>query len=170
MAGNPWERTVSVLSIWGYDDVEHGRPELCSGTPCLPENAEYVQYWNREQDGMFMTVMEDKGTKGFLAISPMKMGVIQLSRAVLTLFYVGKEQNLKDLRAMHSRMRCPLNSSCCENKVGIYDVDDPAEVFLGSISDEDYSMYEKIIKKGIRTVARKKSDFCKSRCNYDPDL
>lgn len=162
-AKNPVQEITICLERFGYDRPQPGRPNLCPGTPCLDEGAEYVQLWNEKKDAMFLlkNEKERESSFGIMGGIPAMMVVEKNS---LSLYYVGPEKYLDGLDVLHEPVDCPNGGKGCDQYMKVYRVADVTEALFKKIGKEKLKVAEKIFKEEAVKIAAKKNAFCDAKC------
>jgi hypothetical protein len=145
---NPIQDHAICLDRFGYSHVRRGRPQLCPGTYCFEENAQYYQFWNEANDGMFLLKHTVRPESQVVATAPMPI-VLFANINHLNSYFVGSEDELKRLGIQHEVMTCPLNKEPCNQPFKTYVVTGIIDAFLASVGEKDVQRYMDIIKEEI---------------------
>jgi len=156
IASNPIQESAVCLDRFGYSRTKRGRPQLCPGTYCFEEKADYYQFWNDEQSNMFLLKHTVRPESQVVATAPMPI-VLFANINHLNSYFVGSEDELKRMGMQYEVMTCPTTGEPCKQPFKTYEVTGIAEAFLASVGEKEAIRYMNLIKEEIEKV-NKKSD------------
>jgi len=160
--GSSYSNPIQASALWldrlGYFRVRRGRPQLrCLGTYCFEENAQYYQFWNEANNGMFLLKHTVRPESQVVATAPIPI-VLFANVNHLRSYFVGSEDELERLGMQHEVIKCPSTGETCNQPVKVYEVKNIVDAFFASVGEKEVlQRYLTIIDEELAKM-KKKSD------------
>ena len=118
---DPINRTLIFLNGFGYTRREDERPNLCLGTDCLEQGADYLQLWNGHKDSAFIVKGKRTIAGKIIFIGP-EPCVKDLYALNCDLYFAGLEERLDEMNIDYLREDCPKGKEKCSPMFTLYAV------------------------------------------------